>query len=991
MTRNLRLLPVAAVLLWGSLLCAPARGAETSAPPRFDLGERVRGLLDGLNGALAARSVEDAADPDASGLDAARTLYMRGKYDKATERYRKLLDDAGTRVAASIGLADAYAMEGKYAKALDAVSTLSEDPAAVADADWQVAMAEHARRVGQYETALEHAAAARKLREDWAPAILVHGRLLETVGKRDKAVDVYETMEKVVAGEAYRRDPRSLVALGAILDRHAHLSGRKASEQANNILNNYFREVVLNVDETYWPANVAAGMFLLSKHRPATAAAEFKEAASKNKRIPEVYIGRAALLLERWQFEAAIKELKKALKINPNHPDAHIIRGVCLLQWRKFDEVEKHIKKALEVNPNHIEALSLLAALHHRTFEPEKAKPYARRVAKVNPNCVQLPLAIAEWLSAGRQFTAAEKHYLEAMKRDPLNAEVVTGLGKLYMQTGDEDKARSILKKAHKLDDFRADVVNYLNLLEKMDDYAVRETDHFVVKLDPRYDKVLLDQLPAYLEKIHGEICGDFDYTPERKTVVEVMPSHQTFSIRIAGRGWIGTVGACTGRVIAIAAPDPDRSQFGLHHWATVLRHEYTHTVTLAATRNRIPHWFTEACAVWQQPDKRNYRFVKMLVGATRTGRLFPVKELDWGFIRPKRRGDRTLAYAQAGWTIEYIIEAHGYETIVKMLRGFRNGLTQAEVFTKVVGVKQKDFDKGFRKWAARRIAEWGYTAEAPPKLGDAAKTAKANPDDADAQATHAVALYYARKLKNAEKVARKALKIDPAHPKALAVLATVLANDKKEWSEALETARKLEQVNPDSVTAPRTIAKVSLKQRKYSKAISALERLQQRQPFDPYSYEQLATLYQQMGLPEKALPNLVHLHQHTMNDPKYARQIAEILQATDKPEQALTYYEQITHINPYESTAHEKMASIHLRARRFDEAEKFATNVTFLEPESARAWLMLSVVQFRIGRASNDDEKLQQARDAAEKALKLDPQSQADRLLDAINAEIKG
>ena len=385
------------------------------------------------------------------------------------------------------------------------------------------------------------------------------------------------------------------------------------------------------------------------------------------------------------------------------------------MQWRKFEQVPPVVEQVLKTNPNHLDALSLLAAVEIRMGKPDKAKPFIDRVHKVDANYYGLPLTIAEWLSAGRQFEVAETYYRQAIDLAPEQADPVTGLGKLYLQTGDEDKALATLKKAHEIDDFRADVVNYMNLLDKMKDYMVRQTPHFIVKVDPKYDAILADQTAEYMEKIYPEITSDYGYKPNEKTIIEFFPNHKDFSVRITGRGWIGTVGASTGRVIAMVAPNNERSEFGTHNWAVVLRHEYTHTVTLAATNNRIPHWFTEACAVFQQPDKRNYTFVRMLVGATRTGKLFPIKELDWGFIRPKKAGDRSLAYAQSEWVMEYIIATKGYDTILKMLHGFRDGMTQAQVFDKIVGVGEKDFDAAFNKWAHETVKKWGFNPEPPP------------------------------------------------------------------------------------------------------------------------------------------------------------------------------------------------------------------------------------------------------------------------------------
>ena len=89
----------------------------------------------------------------------------------------------------------------------------------------------------------------------------------------------------------------------------------------------------------------------------------------------------------------------------------------------------------------------------------EEADKYAARVRKTNANYAGLPNAIGEWLAAGRQFKEAEEYYRKAMAMAPELAEPVCSLGRLYMQTGEEDKAREILEKAHDLDDFRADVV----------------------------------------------------------------------------------------------------------------------------------------------------------------------------------------------------------------------------------------------------------------------------------------------------------------------------------------------------------------------------------------------------------------------------------------------------------------------------------------------------------------------------------------------------
>ncbi len=927
-----------------------------------------------------AKAVEEAKT-----LEDCHKLYMSGRYSSAAKAYRKLMDEKSLQVSAAIGVADALSMQGKYT---DAIKTLeSVKDAGIARAKWNVAMADALTHVGRYEDALKHASRAHELKPTWAPTVLAHGRLLETLGREQEAIKVYKSMSEVIDEGKYGDDPRSLVAMGKILDREAILLGRRASEQAMNILHNYFQEAYQKVDKKYWPANIASGMLLLSKHRPKTAMKEFALAAKLNKRIPDAYVGAGLVQLSSWQFEKCLAAADKALKINPNHADALLIRGICYMQWRKFEKVPPITDKILKVNPNHLDALSLAAAAHLRMGDEKKAQEYIDRVHEINETYAGLPTTIGQWMAAGRQFDQAEKYYKQAIALNPKLAEPLAGLGLTYMQTGDERKAREALIKAHELDDFRIDVVNYLRILDVMDDFLVKETEHFIVKVAPR-DAVLLEQVAEFMEEIHEDICGDFGYEPQRKTVIEIMPTHKQFSLRISGKGWIGTVGACTGRVIALAAPNPKES-FGTHNWATVLRHEYTHTVTLAATNNRIPHWFTEACAVWEQPDRRNYRAVGLLVSAVRNNHLFPMDELDWGFIRPKKRTDRSQAYAQSEWAMEYIIEKRGFGTIAKMLEGFRDGMTQEEVFEKIVGIPEKQFDKKFKEWAHQEVREWGFDPDPPPNMTKAAQVAKKDPNSAEAQANYAVSLYQHRQLPRAVKAANKALELDPNNAKALAVLASV-SLAKKEYDKAIEHAEKLDEINDESVTAAKVLSKSYLAKREWMRAIVALEKLQTRQPLDPWSYEQLAKLYNQFGRPDDAVRNLSELHRRTMKDPKYARQIAEIYRSMDKSEMALEYFRQIAHINPYELSSYQAQAEIHYWAGEYDKAIDAVQKMVLLQPKNPQGWMYMAKVRFSYGRETKDREQLAAAREAAERAVDLDPSSPAKALLEAIEQAMK-
>ncbi len=923
-------------------------------------------------------------------LAGARRLFWQGRYAEAINAYKALGDSPAEALAAGIGLAEAYGALGKHEDALAALRAVSDHGSL--RAEWQVALAEALASVGKYDESLEAARQAVSLRDDWAPAVLALGRALETLGKKKEAVEVYKGLDKAIAKEDFTRDAHSLVAAGLVLDRYAVLTGQRASDQAQNILHNYLQRAYQEVEKDHWPANVAAGIFLLSKYKWREAEEEFKLADKINPHLPDVCVGRGVILLQQYLFEQVIAQADKALKINPRHADALLLKAASLMLWRKFDQAEPIIQEVLKFNPNHLEALSMLAALNVRERDERRADPYVQRVLKINPGYGQLYEIIADWLSAGRQFRQAEEYYKKAIGIAPELAGPVTGLGRLYMQTGQEKLAKETLDKAFAIDNYRADVLNYLKLLEGLEKFQVRETPHFILKVDGEHDAVLLDWLAETAEAIHAEVAKDFEHTPAEKTLVEVFPDHAQFSVRITGRGWIGTIGACTGRVIAMPAPDPLRGGFGQFNWAVVLRHEYAHAVTLSATENRIPHWFTEACAVWEQPDRRNFQAVGLLVGAVRDGQLYPVKSLDWGFIRPDRRrgpGARPLAYAQAEWIFEYVVENDGYDAIIQMLRGFRDGLSQAEVFQKVLGTSEESFDNDFAAWAGKQVASWGFDPEPLPKLEQASAAATAKPDSADAQADLAVALFQARRFDLARAAAEKALKIDPAQRRALQVLSYTLEREKK-YDKALEAARRLEEADPNSAAAARVLADCHLARQEWLEAIEALEKLKLRRPLDPYAHEQLAKLYGQLGQSEKALPNLVELHRRTMNKPEYARQIAGIYRTSSTPERALDFWEQVIQINPYDAGAYKAMASLYLRAKRYDRAVLAMHSVCLLEPKNADSWAQLAAVYYRVAKAEDSPEKLSEARSAAQKALEIDPASPARTVLEMIQDEQK-
>jgi len=74
--------------------------------------------------------------------------------------------------------------------------------------------------------------------------------------------------------------------------------------------------------------------------------------------------------------------------------------------------------------------------------------------------------------------------------------------------------------------------------------------------------------MSEFLESKHDELCKRFGYRPKERTKIEILVDHPWFSARVVGLPSIGTVGACTGNVVALASP---RSLQSPYNWARVL------------------------------------------------------------------------------------------------------------------------------------------------------------------------------------------------------------------------------------------------------------------------------------------------------------------------------------------------------------------------------------------------------------------------------------
>lgn len=702
---------------------ATSGASGTSLPSAKELGLAPQTWIESL---LPAKGTPLSLPSYADTIDRAQAQQMAGQYREAllTLYQAQLQKQIQPKDSARVALVRAAAMLAldRYD---DALAVLSAKDAAN---DLQVA-ALRCRVLLAADRPAEAAAAARAIIKGDANSLAGHyylGAALEAqcdiAGARDAFAWFAEGAQAPFRLWQARQDQAfgdasDVTLMGRAMDRWATLSGNypKQPELHDAIFNIFVRAYDV-IDRGYWPAHVAAAQFCLAHDDTQKAGEELTAALSANPNDPEALelLGRISLSLFNFdQCDAAVAALRR---IDPDSIAADLLECRSLMTQRVPAAAERLARMVIAKRPHDRRAMGLLAAALALRQEDAASAAVLADVDRLWPQDASALFEVADQLAAMRQFDRAAAAYQKAIARAPWWTAPRNQLGLLYTQSGDEDLARPTLQTAHDLDPYNLQTTNYLRLLDELAAFARQKTAHFVVCYDASIDPMIPTYFGDYLESIYPIVTGEYQCKPPGPTMIEVFPTHDAFSVRTTGTPWIGTVGASTGRVIALVSPRNGAATLGTYNWSQVLRHEFTHTVTLAATGNRIPLWMTEGLAVYQEHTPLRWEWVPMLYQAVNNDELFNLQNITWSFVRPRRPIDRQLAYAESFWICRYIEETDGHAAILSILDGFKAGQSQEQVFPHVLGKSMDSFFADFKTWAQGQVATWGYDPQTTKK-----------------------------------------------------------------------------------------------------------------------------------------------------------------------------------------------------------------------------------------------------------------------------------
>jgi tetratricopeptide (TPR) repeat protein len=652
-------------------------------------------------------------------LEKARDQFWAGQYRRALVTLAPLQGPKTLDIALIRG--ESQMILGRYD---DALATLG-DPAVVSDPAVQILRAKVQAARGGYSAAVAILLRVIAAHPDLAAPHYYLGQYREKLGDLPGAIAAYQWfvtdphnyLQQWVGHPETFTSAEDVTLIGRGIDRWATLTMAYEHElPLHDLVVNMFVRAYDQIDRGYWPAHVAAAESFLSHDDAPSALDELQQSLGANPADIDSWKIFGEIQLQDFNFDGVDRAVSEIRKVNEDSVEADLLEARNLLLQRVAKLAVPPLQRALAQQPSNLEALGLLAAAHALLLQDDQTAELLKQTDAIDPGNALAYYEVADQLAAMRQYPRAAEMYQIAVQRAPWWSSARNGLGLLYTQSGDEDSARKVLEAAHTLDPFNYTTTNYLRLLDIMDKFARKETAHFIVMYDPVQDPIIPEYFSDYLESVYPQVTGVFHFEPKVKTIIEVFPTQDEFAVRTTGAPWLPTVGASTGRIIALTAPRKGERTTGPFNWSQVLHHEFTHTVTLGATDNRIAHWFTEGLAVQQENSPLRWEWVPMLYDAVSNHKLFPIDELTWAFIRPKRPIDRQLAYAQSSWICQYIEETFGHQAILDMMEQYRLGKTEDEVFQKALGRTESQFSDEFQHWCEAQVAGWGYDEQTSKK-----------------------------------------------------------------------------------------------------------------------------------------------------------------------------------------------------------------------------------------------------------------------------------
>ena len=615
--------------------------------------------------------------------DEAYRALQTGEYEKARRLYQERLnDDEALQSLDVVHLAETYLLTGEYEEGLEQIDELAQ-------ANPSNPYVLHARgrlneTLGRFPEADADYRAVLDLKVDLWRNLLALGEFLDVTGRGNQTAEIFQYIFRPYRNNEFR----TAEELG-IAGRAAALLGE--NRDANEAFRTAHQLDPQNMRNLVW-----WGDLFREKYNDADAQRTFDEALAVNDKYAPLYVGYARLTKS---FARKEEFARKALEYNPNDVEAQsILAGLHILDGQ-YDQATDLASRALDTNSNSVEALAQMATAHFLQDDSTAYQEFEERALNVNPRAGLFYITLAKNCELKFRYPDAVDFAQSAVQVDRRNPEAYAQLGISLLRLGRSEEARRYLEFSFDQDPFNLFISNTLTLLDEYKDFSFLESEHFRLIIHNTESDVLGPAMLDLAEEAYAALSAKYPYTPEDKILLEAYNDPDDFAVRIAGVPHLGLLGVSFGDVLALNTPRGQEP--GSYNWARTLWHELVHTISIGLSEFRMPRWFAEGLAVYEERQARPEWGREMqleLLMALDQDKLLPLAEMDRGFTRPTFQGQILLSYYHASRVIGFIAQKYGEDALVAILEGFADGKNDAQSIRDATGASLTEIDSEFRE-----------------------------------------------------------------------------------------------------------------------------------------------------------------------------------------------------------------------------------------------------------------------------------------------------
>lgn len=755
--------------------------------------------------------------------------------------------------------------QGNYKKAVEEANEGLRYAGRYEEDQWAELIVEALIADGQVKTAADNASQwarwdSRGIRKRWL-AYETAG----LIGDRSMQQMMISEMNQLARSRRSRyEDPENQVVLGKM--------ALALGADPKLVIKNFFDPVVKQAPKTR-SVYLAGGELALSKGDFALASKWFRDGMRQFPEDPAMTSGLARSFAPS-DSERTLELIEKSMTLNPKHIPSRLILVDMLLNSESFDDVNKLLGEVEEIHPLEPKMWAYRAVVYHlqsQTSEEAAARAKALEQNSIDP---EIPYIIGKKLSQQYRFKEGSAYQRMALNLDQSYLPSKIQLAQDLLRLGQNEEGWQLASSVHEEDGYDVTAYNLVNLKDNLADYQTVTNEHFVIHLDKKEKEIFGQEALELLENAYQKLTRKYNYYPTELTHVEIFASTSDFEVRTFGMPNIpGYLGVCFGPVIT--ANSPSTARMNSVNWKAVLWHEFCHTVTLGATRNKMPRWLSEGLSVYEEYQENpawGMKLTPQFLQWIQDGDLLPVSDLSSGFMRPKTPGHIEFAYYQSSMVVEYLLKKYPEKKMADLLNDLSRGIDINAALEKNYS-SIDELDSQFEKWIKNIVnkskGNLTFTKAAPQSPAQMLQTYQIgengdlSPKDSEDSANNywkklaqAQSLLSEKKYKETQDLIESILKEFPEpreSPNPLFILSSVYReqDDFKMEKETLEKWAALEVVPPDIY---RRLLKFSIEEeenediRKYAAELIAID------PFDVDPYQSLAYVAET----EKSFPEAI-------------------------------------------------------------------------------------------------------------------------------------